>query len=139
MVSHDSTDHADAMHRVQLAMNAYAPLADRLFGSPQVACDMKLAFSSLLVESRLFYNVHLWSTMQVSALKKLNGVYMRVLRKIADRCRFDASAISDVSVRVQLCALSIDCIFRTRRLLYAARLARNGHTSLKGLLDSKVK
>ena len=47
--------------------------------------------------------------------------------------------MSDASVRVQLCAPSIDCIFRTRRLLYAARLARNGPTSLKALLDSKVK
>ena len=61
---------------------------------------------------------------------------MRVLRRIAGSCRFSADAEPNVNVRHKLGAPSIECIFRTKRLLYVARLARTGPRSLKALLSS---
>ena len=86
--------------------------------------------------SRPFYNVHLWSALQCKAVKHLNTTYMRVLRRMAGSCRFSSDAESDVRVRGTLGAPSIECIFRAKRLLYVARLARTGPRSLKALLSS---
>lgn len=45
--------------------------------------------------SRLMYNVHTL-VMTPAAIGKLSAVYMRVLRRIADRCRYKASGnVSD--------------------------------------------
>ena len=136
IVSHDGTMMADANLRVQSATRAYAPLAHKFFGSSMIDTHMKLSFGSALVESRLFNNVHLWSVMHVPALKRLNAMYMRMLRKIADCSKFDASCVSDIAVRVKLEAPSLESIFRTKRLMYASRLARLGPKSLKAMLSS---
>eukprot|EP00973_Karenia_brevis_P023797 3280676-Karenia_brevis.AAC.1 len=121
----------DANHRSQLALNAYGPLIGKVFGSRALSQELQIDYSNALAFSRLFYNVHLWSVMQPAAVKRLNTTYMRVLRRIASSCRYNADAESDFNVRKRLQMPSIDCIFRTKRLLYASRLARAGPMSLK--------
>ena len=63
-----------------------------------------------------------------------NTVYMRVVRRMADCPRFDASAGTDRNARVAINAPSFDCILLQRRLLYAGRLARSSCDGLLALL-----
>ena len=89
-----------------------------------------------LVMSRLLQNVHTW-VMSPKALAQLNGVYMRVLRRIADRVRFDASCDSkDLEVRQMLSQPSNDCLVQRKRLLYLCRLAVNRPKALWAILQS---
>ncbi len=84
IVAVDGNEMADARHRVQLAMNAYAQISAKIFGSKALLQQTRVDFAWSLVFSRLFYNIHLWSNLQSKAVKHLNGLYMRVLRRIAD-------------------------------------------------------
>ena len=84
IVAAAANEMADARHRSQLAMNAYAPLATNTFGSKELEVETRLDFAWSLVFSRLFYNTHLWSRLQVKAMRHLNSCYMRVLQQIAD-------------------------------------------------------
>ena len=89
----------DSDHRVQLALNAFSPLVGRVFGASMLSQELQLGFAWSLVFSRLFYNIHLWSAMQIVAVKRLNAMYMRVLRRVANNCRYDGPAESGVTIR----------------------------------------
>ena len=68
-------------------------------------------------------------------MKKLNCVYMRVLRRIADDCKFGHCAYSDAEVRRLLCQPSLDCLLMRRRMLYLGRILRVRHKSLLAALS----
>ena len=116
----------EANARVRAAMNAYAPLAGKVFGSPRVNWERKLLLAWSLVFSRLFFNIHVWSKFEGKPRQTLHSMYMRVLRRILGQPRYAAGGITDRLVRTSLGALSIDCIARRARLKYIARLVRSG-------------
>eukprot|EP00972_Heterocapsa_arctica_P030152 4441902-Heterocapsa_arctica.AAC.1 len=63
---------------------------------------------SSLIEFRLSYNIHML-TMTTVGLRRLDGPYKRVLRRIAAVPRFSAGCrVSDLDVRRQLGVPSID-------------------------------
>jgi hypothetical protein len=129
----------EARHRCSSAMQAYVPIASRVFGSPHVPSCTKQCFNTALVCSRLFYNSHTW-TPNEHALAKLNSVYMRVQRRIANDPRFSAeTAMSDLVVRRVAAAPSVDCIIRKARLGYLCRLVNSKHDALRAVLSVKVK
>ena len=77
----------DAKAKTKSALNAYAPLAMKVFGSTSLDVETKLAFMWSLVMSRLLFNAHI--LVPGSAyIKELNQTYMRVLRKIIGAERF---------------------------------------------------
>ena len=139
--SHLSVDGSlmfDAQHRCSSALAAYVPLAHRIFGSGCIGAWLKMHFMSSPVLSRLLYNTQLWTPI-VSPVRKLNGVYMRVLRRIACDCRFGRPSHTDLEIRVKLGQPSIDCLLRRRRLLYASRILTTKHLALIAVLSLRVK
>eukprot|EP00973_Karenia_brevis_P011041 1494564-Karenia_brevis.AAC.1 len=74
---------------------------------------------------------------------KLNSVYMRGLRRIAGKVKFDATSAreagSDHSVRVMLGAPSLLCIIMRRRLLLLASVLRYGPPHLLAILATRSK
>ena len=86
-----------------------------------------------LVLSRLLYNTQTW-VRQLPAIKKINCVYMRVLRRILGDCRYGPCVFSDLEVRRQLRQPSIDCLLLRRRMHYLKRLVTCEHKSLIAVL-----
>ena len=124
--------------RVSSAMSAYVPIAIKFFGSRPVSVHLKSLFLGSFILSRLLYNVHTL-TMTVPALKKINGTYMRVLRRIADDPRYSVVVLhSDLEIRRILGQPSIDSILLRKRLLYGARLAHRQPAALLALLQVNV-
>eukprot|EP00973_Karenia_brevis_P017938 2465190-Karenia_brevis.AAC.1 len=91
LISSDGSPAADAPHRAQSAMSAYAPLATKIFGCIRLSRHVRLRLYNALVVSRLIYNVHVWSNVSKAAYTRLNSVYMRGLRRIAGKCKFQQS------------------------------------------------
>ena len=128
----------DAQHRATSALTAYCPLAQKIFGSKVVGRWLKLHFMSSLVLPRLLYNTQLWIP-EPKSLRKLNAVYMRVLRRIDGCCRFDGSCdINDLQVRVKLGQSSIDCLLAKARLRYFGRVVQNRHKTIWAILGVRV-
>ena len=135
IIGADGGAGSDVPRRVSSAMTSYAPLAVKLFGSAQVSRQVRLALASSLIFSRLLYNAHTWSSWTATMYCKLNAVYMRVLRRIAGACRFDASnKLTDLDVRRRLGAPSMHCLIIRQRLTLLCTVLRDGSTSLKLLL-----
>ena len=129
----------EARARCTSALSAYAPIAKKIFGAPNIHISIKLGFAFSLVFSRLFFNVATW-TMTPTALAKLNTVYMRVLRRIAGAVGEGGKpTMSDRCVRERCCLPSIDCLVFKRRLLYYSRLARHAPPLVWALLQSRPK
>ena len=129
----------DAEHRCSLAMNAFAPLAVRIFGAYDICIHIRIRFLESLVCSRLFYNTELWviaSTQSYAALRQLNKVYMHAARRVADKMRYgQRECPKDLEVRMTLGLPSIECRLRRRRLMYLPRLVNKGPASLAVLLS----
>ena len=79
----------EARHREQSALNAFAPLAFKIFGSRSVSQRRRINLGKSLVLSRLLYNVHIWSEFSGRPRAVLYRVYMRLYRRIlhGPRCR----------------------------------------------------
>ena len=134
VVSMDGNDCHDAKLRASSAMSAYCPLASKIFGSPKVGLWLKLLFMHALVLSRLLYQVYLWDD-KPKPFRILNNVYMRVLRRIANMCRFDSECkYTDLHVREQLMQPSMDCLVSRARLLYASRVNKSRTPILRAIL-----
>jgi len=106
----------ECVHRASSAMSAYAPIAVKVFGSNRINISQRLSFMSSLVLSRLLFNVHVL-VMFHTGLRKLNGPYMRTLRRILGVPRFEKSELSDYQVRESLGQPSIDCLVLRQRLM----------------------
>jgi hypothetical protein len=126
IVEVDGSLMLEATSRVGRAMNAFAPIAGKIFGSPRINLERKLILAWSLVFSRLFFSVHVWSKFEGKPRQTIQTMYMRVLRRILGRPRYKAGGVTDLFVRTKLIAMSIDCIMRRARLKYIARLVRSG-------------
>ena len=84
--------------RATAAMSRYVPLAGRLFSAAYLDNASKHTFAKSLVESSLLYMCHV-KCFAVSELRKLNSVYMRIMRRNHGASRFDDTCDSDVVFR----------------------------------------
>ena len=130
----------DAIHRASVAMNAFAPIAVRIFGNSSVSIKIKFMFFDSLICSRLLYNTELYvidgSSSSLLVLRKLNSVYMRVLRRIAGEMRYGQKpCMRDIEVRIAFGIPSIDCRLRKMRLRYLSRMLAKGPAALVTLLS----
>ena len=126
----------EARHRAESAMAAFAKLAGTVFRSPGVNLSRKLLLAKALIFSRLFYNVHTWSSFKGLHRDIINKIYMRVLRSVAAKPRFSAAAWSDRKVRHFLQMPSVDCLVRQRRLCYLTRLQPSDLKPLLAILQA---
>ena len=134
-VTANGSPHFDAQHRCSAALSADVPLATRIFGSPEICLWLKFHFMHALILTRLMYNTQTWVP-TTQSVKKINGVYMRVLRRIADGCRYRKCAYSDLEIRRRL---GIEGLLVRRRLCYLGRVLRTGHGALLAMLSIVVK
>jgi len=124
----------NAVARAKSALTAYMPLSFKVFGSRLIATAHKMYLYTALILSRLFFNVHI-TPVTHRDVKRLNAVYMRGLRQIAEKQRFGPhDNATDVEVRSQLNAPAIDAILMKARLRYLGRIQRLRPQVLTGLL-----
>eukprot|EP00973_Karenia_brevis_P083234 11540318-Karenia_brevis.AAC.1 len=75
--------------------------------------------------------------MNPAVMRKLNGPYMRALRRIYGKPRFgDQGGPTDLQIRMSLGQPSIDCLRLKRRLMYMIRLSIHKPLALLALLSS---
>ena len=137
MLDDSMRHHPDVEVRIQRAMGAYAPIASKVFGAREIARQVRLRLFFALVVSRLVYNVHVWGALPNRHYKRLNACYMRGLRMIAGRSRYSresAMQASDHDVRLELQAMSLQCVLIRRRLLLLSQIVRHGNPQLHRLL-----
>ena len=80
------------------------------------------------------YNVHTL-VMTPKAILKLTAVYIRVLRRIAGRCRFQAAGnVTDSALLKELSKPSMDCLLVRARLRYLRRVCKHSSQALFLLL-----
>ena len=135
VVSANGAAAPGANHLRQQAAMSYGPLASKVFGSAVVNASLKIWLLYSLVLSRLLFNVHVVVPTR-RFLKVLNGLYMRVLRRIGDAPRFGHSD-TDLEIRMRLMQPSVDCLVMRPRLRYLGRLVRNSPPTLLALLAAR--
>ena len=125
-------------HRACSALQAFTPLAMRIFGSLHVPTCLKMSFVQSLIYSRLLFNAHVWEVTP-KMIAKLNTVQSRVLRRVCDEMRYSAtsSLLLDRDVRGSLNAMSIDCLIQRARLKYIVRVQASKCRPLLALLRSR--
>ena len=133
----DANNNLEAIRRSRSGLSAYVPIAMKVFGARCISLRLRLDLAATLVFSRLLYNVHGWSTISRWAYGKLNGVYMRVLRRVADlSCTGSSSrCASNLVVRKRLGMPVLETFIRQRRLLYSNAMLRSDAQALKSMLS----
>ena len=125
---------------MQSAISAYSPIATTVSGNPKFSVQVRLLLARSLVCSRLFQRTQVWSAVSLWSLRKLNTVYMRVLRRIAARLRFDSSCgITDRHVRVLLNMPAIELFIAQLRLGHLRQVLTSPVPQLRALLAVKDK
>ena len=125
-------------------MNAWSKLAHKVFGSPKIQTALKLSLAQSLLFSRLFFATETWTRVSDGALKCLEVMHTRVVRRIAGLWNGeklaaqdpDAPHTTDESVRRFLGAPSVQCCMQQGRLRYVSRLIRRAPNTLRALLCS---
>ena len=139
VITPDGKPNLDVPNRTSSALTSYAPIAVSVFGSSCIAREVKINLCKSLILSRLLFNVHVWSQVSPWCLRKLNAVYMRVLRRIANQCRYDAcSNKTDCEVRAMLDLPSIDCIVAKKRVAYLPTFLTGASRNLRALLSVRL-
>ena len=121
-------------HRIN-AMKAYAPLATKVFGALQVSLRLREFLLNALVLSRLLFNVHV-VVPNKAFYRVLNDVYMRAVRRLHGQARF-GDGPTDLQVRMDARAPSIDCLVMRARLRYLRRLLVAQPAGMLALLASR--
>ena len=139
VVSCDGDVVPDAQYKKQNALSTYCPIACSIFGSPHVDDQLKHAFQTSLVESRLFCNVHVVAA-TAKYISIVNQPYMRVLRRRGGEMRYgEPGTISDFDLRVGASLPSVDCILLKKRLAYLPRLLAFAPPPLRAALHVRVR
>ena len=135
----DGNPFGDVSRRLAGASASYSPVATKVFGSWQIDISTKLTLASSLVFSRLLYNVQTWSKWSVAAYRRLNAMYMTVLRRISGKCRYNSSCdVSDRDVRSYLNMPSLQCLIIRSRLSLLGAVLRSGISSLAAMLATAL-
>lgn len=116
-------------------MQAYSPLSIRIFGATYLPVELRLQLLSVLVFSRLLFNIHIFD-LSVNALRIIGNMYNRAMRRVAGVPRFcrESGAPSDLAVRLSLRVPSIDCVVMRCRLRYVGRVVRRNPATVTALL-----
>eukprot|EP00972_Heterocapsa_arctica_P108574 15988393-Heterocapsa_arctica.AAC.1 len=137
VIAADGSLHLDALHKKSAAMQAYGPLATKVFGSPVVPLDLKMCFFWSLVLSRLLYNAHVLVP-AMRYVRVLSSVYMRVVRRVFASPRFGPDD-SDLTVRRRFRLPSVDCLLRRARLRFLGRVVLRQPPALLAILGTRHK
>ena len=100
---------ADALHKSRAALCAYSPLAYRVFGSDARCAWLKFQLMNSLIISRLLNGAHVVCP-NTSYIRRLQSVYMRVLRRMYGESSFERTCHTDRETRVmhEICPQTCD-------------------------------
>jgi hypothetical protein len=129
--------YLDAKHKKANAMQAYAPLSSKIFGSPEVPLQMKMSFLWSLVLSRLLFGCHIYVP-SPRYVRELTAVYMRAVRRIFQCPRF-GPVETDAAMRKRAKLPSVDCLLCRGRLRFLARLVRSQPPHVISFLSVRFK
>ena len=140
VVTPDNNVVPDANRRSQKTMVTYAPLSVSLFGSTRTSRKLRLSLASSLCWSRLLHAVAAWTSCPRRPYSVLNVTYMRVLRRVAGKPRFDkeSAAKSDKDIRSELMAPSLYALISRRRLQLLASALSGDSPIVPALLAMRV-
>ena len=135
VVSADNSVVPDSARRSQKAMVTFAPLSLCLFGSARMARGLQLSLASSL------HAVAAWTECPRRAYTNLNVTYMRVLRRITGKPRYDraSAATSDREVGEELRAPSLQSLLARRRLQLLASALNADSPILSARLATEVR
>ena len=125
----------EAEQRCSAAMNAFTPLATRVFGSPYVHHYCRMSFVSTLVLTRLLFNAHTW-VCDDKIIAKLNTVHSRVLRRVTSEIRYSATPSELTDLPIKAGSPSSDCLIRRAWSKYMVRAQSSKAPALLALLQS---
>ena len=136
-VSADLGWRQDTCHRVGSAAGAYQPISAKIFSAKGLSQKPKQLLASSLVGSRLLYNISLRPGLRPRDLARLEAVWSRVHRAIANQKfkKDGAARLSDKQIRDQLDVPSIECLALRARLKHFGSIVRNAPTALRALLQ----
>ncbi|CAK0837731.1 unnamed protein product [Prorocentrum cordatum] len=95
VVSIAGTCKPDAEKRASAAMDAYAPVAIRVFRAPNISIATKMHAVKARILTKLMFHARV-VTPDAHFARTLNQVYMRVLRRIVDKVRFGPGQGTDL-------------------------------------------
>ena len=108
---------ADVNTKVARTLQSYAPLSWKVFGSIHAEMPHTLMFMQCLLLSKLLFGVEVLVPTP-RQLRKLNSVYMTILRRIANEPRFCRTEHTDREIRDKLGQPAIECVIARMRLRY---------------------
>ena len=79
---------SDALHKCRAALGAYSPITYRVFGSDACCAWLKIQLINALINSRLLNCAH-FVCPNASYIRRLQSVYMRVLRRMCGESSFE--------------------------------------------------
>ena len=130
----------DAKTKSRAGMAAHVMLAGKVLRSDVYPVAMKVQAVTSFVLSRCLFNAHLWDPNH-HVIRSANAPYARALRTIAGEwwSGDEKPCLSDVAIRRQLGAPSIDSLLLQARLKYVGRLCRVRHLAIWALLQARHK
>ncbi|CAK0894210.1 unnamed protein product [Prorocentrum cordatum] len=115
-------------------LQAYYPLAHRVYGNYDIDLRTRLSLADSLCFSKLWFGTETWLNPSPDAVRHLHSARMRVLRQVANRCRFKRSGHgSGREVLRELHVLPTDLILLQKRLVAAATTYARGPAILRAL------
>ncbi|CAK0815072.1 unnamed protein product, partial [Prorocentrum cordatum] len=125
---------ADARAKATSCLQAYYPLAHRVYGNYDIDLRTRLSLADSLCFSKLWFGTETWLNPSPDAVRHLHSARMRVLRQVANRCRFKRSGHgSGREVLRELHVLPTDLILLQKRLVAAATTYARGPAILRAL------
>ncbi|CAK0877917.1 unnamed protein product, partial [Prorocentrum cordatum] len=125
---------ADARAKATSCLQAFYPLAHRVYGNYDIDLRTRLSLADSLCFSKLRFGTETWLNPSPDAVRHLHSARMRVLRQVANRCRFKRSGHGlDREVLRELHVLPADLILLQKRLVAAATTYARGPAILRAL------
>ena len=124
----------DAKAKVSSALEAYYPLANRVFGNSSIKLQTRLSLVTSLCFSKLFFGLDTWLDPSPAAAHTIHGARLRILRRVAQRSRFASTGHgTDTAVLADLKQLPTDLVLLQTRLVTAAKTLMSGPSLLRAL------
>ena len=124
--------------RVSSAMEAYRPLARRVFRSALLSQKAKKLVMHACFDSRLLLNAQVWEPLAQGHVARLVSARQTVLRAVAGVVPGQPPHRSCLQVRQALQEPPVPLLIRIKRLGYFARLAASAPPALRALLQSNA-
>ena len=128
---------AEVFRRIGLAWTAFIQLSKQIFTNQHLTIKVRLQLFESLIASKLWFGSGTWSTLSQKLLQKLDGVTMRMIRRIVGGHRQTYQGPTDKALRSLYEIPTARARLARDRLLYVARLYSFGPTFVHDLIEAE--